>query len=153
MKQLLTFSEFNQRADTVDKTQIERFNKFYVTAEETYLADFMGAELVVKFKDGTYTDADTLSLIKKCLTHQIELMFVNHGDSISTSIGLVQRESEYSKPAEYAKVKLKIEAVLKILRSYEKQLLPLIADLTEYDGAVKPISNNNIPYLFTSIGD
>lgn len=149
---ILTFEEYTTIVDTTDKTQREKFNKIYVDVEETYLREILTTPVFDKVKDGTYTATNKptlFRLMKRCAAKKIESIFVKMGTSQLTVLGLVQRQNEYSNPSEIGQVKMKLDAIYEVLRSYENQLTDELANITEYVSPLYPISTQ-APFVISA---
>lgn len=140
---ILSFDEFIALVDTTDKSQREKYNKIYVDIEETYIKNLLTTAVYDKVKDGTYTPTTNpafFKLLKKCTAKKIETVFIKTGSSQLTPLGLIQRNSEYSTQSEIGQVKMKLDAVFEILRSYEEQLLDELENIEEYVSPLEPKS-------------
>ena len=147
---LLNYTEFKKLTDFTDLNAEAKFNRFIKQAEETYLTDLIGRELVLKLKLNDYSEL--LTNVKVCLAHKVELMFVETANVTVIGEGAIQRRSDYSDKADFVDKKGRINMILEILRSYEAQLINKIkaGDYPEWN------KGNNVSaklvFNITSIG-
>ncbi len=141
----LTFDQYLELIDTTDESQETKFNKIYTDVEQTYLKDLLTVTIFDLCLDGTYNkvyNPTLYELIQKCIAKEIETIYTKTGTSQNTALGLIQRTNDFSKPAEIGGVKMKVEAILKVQRSYENQLMSELMLLPEYVEQFKPIKND-----------
>ena len=151
MIQLLTYQEFKNKADFTDNVSSDRFDKFERMAEETYLRDLIGSELVTKLKNSLYPEL--LPYVKNCLTHECELYFIQTGNVQGTGIGALQRNPANASQPEWVDKQGKINVIKTILRRYEEQLRETITagDYTGYNDDVA--ITKKISFNIHSVGD
>lgn len=151
MIQLLTYQEFKDKADFTDNVSSDRFNKFERMAEETYLRDLIGSELVTKLKNSLYPEL--LPCVKNCLTHECELYFIKTGNIQGTGVGALQRNPSSAGQPEFVDKQGKINVIKTILRRYEEQLREEIAKGT-YIGYNDDVAiTKKISFNIHSVGD
>ncbi len=144
---LLTHSEYLELVDTTDKVDIRNFAKIEKDKEQTYLVDLLGRELYDAVIDGDHSEL--LPLIKKCLAKEIQVFFINY--QALTPIGTIERRSEFASTASHKDKEAKVGEVTKVLRSYEKQLIEAIEDLSLSTGNER--LSNQYPIGITAVGD
>ena len=151
MKLLLTYPEFKEIADFIDKNASDKFQKYLKQTEQTYLKDLIGSDLVAKLKEGDYPDL--LPFVKNCLSYKIEIKFVEVAPVTVTGEGGLSRTSDYAKQQEFVDKQNLLKSLYETLRSYE---LSLISEIKEQE-IEEWNENNKISSSYflkiTSIGD
>jgi len=118
---LLTYNEFQKICTFVDKTNSEKYIKYYKASIETYLSDLIGSAMVLKLSTGFYPELK--ELVQACIATNIELMFVEFGNITITGEGSNTRQSDFTNRPDYIDKKSQIKSIYKVLRSFETQLL------------------------------
>lgn len=134
---LLTYNEFQKLVRFADSTNDDKFLKFLKSSEETYLRDLIGQGMVDKLKGGDYSEL--MSLVKECLSLNIEVMFIETAKITVTGEGAITRSSDYTHKGNFADKEMLRKATIKLLQSYEVRLIKEIeaGDYEEWNKSKK----------------